>query len=529
MKKYLSVWLERIALGLIVILLLKAWFFGSFIDEQENMTVGWLLSQGLVIYRDFFAHHTPLPYFISSIFFLVGQPPWWVWRLATLGFCLGTGAMVWLKTDRRMKPAILLTGILLSLAVPKLNLQMFLADSFFAYSFLGSLILVISYWRYQLPKFSWTLKWLLFFMFVSGWSTIVALPPFLLLLVGLTWKAWQHSGRSWQPIWSRVKQPMLWFLFSCGIFPLYFAVNGALADFWWSAVIYNQQVYFSTRLAETAAELKWGPFYYAFNRFFHLLISQGQFIWQTVLTFLLTFKGLLFSLGSISQSELWLLVKVWLISPVSALSADVLTVLALGCWAVVLTLLWQKKWLILAAFLLTSGLLYIRNNEIFHLAVLWLLVFWSVSFLLVNAWRRGQRALIFLLGLFLLVAISYFCQSYAEHTRNKTSMISQQQIELARKINQFTRPGDRIQIVGGGLTYYWLADRLPANKMIIYYPWFQPVTSLRQDLITTIATQRARAVILEEEFDLEVVEAIKNNYVAIQGIYLPLVNKGSQP
>jgi hypothetical protein len=38
-------------------------YYGRFVDEGDNLSVGWLLSQGSILYRDVFSHHFPLPYY----------------------------------------------------------------------------------------------------------------------------------------------------------------------------------------------------------------------------------------------------------------------------------------------------------------------------------------------------------------------------------------------------------------------------------------------------------------------------------
>lgn len=520
---------EKLGLLVVLILLFKGWFFGSFIDEQENIVGGWLISQGLVLYRDFFLHHTPWPYYFSSLFFLGGQPPWWLWRALTLSYLLGLGSLLWHTIDRRLRLSLLLTGGLLAVAAPKLNLQMFLADSIFALSFLSSAILLISYRWFQTPSFRFTLKWLLLSFFVSSWSTIVAVPPFLVLLIGLFFTELKHQ-RSWQIIWLESKKPLAWFLFSTAIFPLYFFLNGAWHDFWWSAVTYNQHYYFPIRLAETAAEQQGGTFYYAYTRLAELLTVQGSLIVQTAVTFLLTLKGLVMAIGTVSLAHLAQLVRIWLVTPVMTLASDAYTVLALGWWWLAGILIWQKKWRLMLLLLIGSGLLFIRNNEIFHLSVFFALLFWSISALWIDSLRHkffGQAAL---LGFFLLVVVTHFSQSYVEQLRNHLPIVTQEQRQLAHFLSKQSQTGDRLQVTGGGLTYYLLADRLPASKTILYYSWFAPAGELRQNLLETLENQRASLVLLEEQaaikngtyFDPELVKALQTYYSeAEQGIYLP--------
>ena len=50
-------------LGLSILIGLTKVYFGRFVDEADNITGGWLLSQGYTLYRDVFTHHFPFPYY----------------------------------------------------------------------------------------------------------------------------------------------------------------------------------------------------------------------------------------------------------------------------------------------------------------------------------------------------------------------------------------------------------------------------------------------------------------------------------
>src|SRR5206468_5599390 len=64
-------------------------------DEGDNLLGGWLVSQGQVVYRDFFSQHTPFGYIYAALFELLCGRNWVVHRhsvallgLATLGYLL---------------------------------------------------------------------------------------------------------------------------------------------------------------------------------------------------------------------------------------------------------------------------------------------------------------------------------------------------------------------------------------------------------------------------------------------------------
>lgn len=52
-----------ILLGISFLIALTKVYYGRFVDEGDNLSVGWLLSQGSILYRDVFSHHFPFPYY----------------------------------------------------------------------------------------------------------------------------------------------------------------------------------------------------------------------------------------------------------------------------------------------------------------------------------------------------------------------------------------------------------------------------------------------------------------------------------
>ncbi len=54
------------------ILLFQNRFWLRFVDESDNLTVGWLISKGYVLYRDTFSHHMPFPYYYAGLLIKLG-------------------------------------------------------------------------------------------------------------------------------------------------------------------------------------------------------------------------------------------------------------------------------------------------------------------------------------------------------------------------------------------------------------------------------------------------------------------------
>ncbi len=99
-------------------LLVIAFFIGcltiyweAFVDEADNLVVGWLLTERYVLYRDIFSHHFPFPYYWSAVIVsLFGKSIFtvrlsvWLFQIISLGaamrlsgyhLLLGLAALIW--------------------------------------------------------------------------------------------------------------------------------------------------------------------------------------------------------------------------------------------------------------------------------------------------------------------------------------------------------------------------------------------------------------------------------------------------
>src|SRR5687767_6441243 len=44
----------------------RQWWPG-FVDESDNFLGGYVIARGYVLYRDYFSHHMPLPYYLAAV------------------------------------------------------------------------------------------------------------------------------------------------------------------------------------------------------------------------------------------------------------------------------------------------------------------------------------------------------------------------------------------------------------------------------------------------------------------------------
>jgi hypothetical protein len=127
-----------------VVLALTAWTLlalgvmrlPTFVDEADNVLGGCLMARGAVIYRDFFSHHFPLPYYLLSLFSAPFDCSVLFSRVLVVAL-LGVGSLAFYAVSRA--PATLLAPVIVAMAAPAYYAHLYLAESFIG---LGLLLVV---------------------------------------------------------------------------------------------------------------------------------------------------------------------------------------------------------------------------------------------------------------------------------------------------------------------------------------------------------------------------------------------------
>lgn len=96
-------WLRRNWLGGLLLLVafgigLITLFWGTFVDEGDNLAVGLLLSRGSVLYRDVFSHHFPFAYYWMAVVTGLFGPSIAAARISILFFEIGSFAWAMVLT-----------------------------------------------------------------------------------------------------------------------------------------------------------------------------------------------------------------------------------------------------------------------------------------------------------------------------------------------------------------------------------------------------------------------------------------------
>jgi hypothetical protein len=258
-----------------------------FVDEANNVLGACQIARGAVPYRDFFSHHFPLPYYLLASLGQSGACS--VLAARYLGIAALAVAMVGftLVTRNHLAPLALL---IVALSGPSYYAQMYLAETVMSVGLILTLALLTDRAR-RLPRpVGFALRVIALLMLASSSQIGLMITAILLPLMLI-----RAAGQRLLVLVSGAV--------ALGIWPLFFAVQGAFRAFVEQAFLFNIEIYsdyLDVKLTSPVA-LLWQTLAFVRHRFsFVVDWLAGQDADPTVATFAAGFElGLLVLLAAL--------------------------------------------------------------------------------------------------------------------------------------------------------------------------------------------------------------------------------------
>jgi hypothetical protein len=269
--------------GLLLLALLAFWGVAHepvFVDEADNVMGACLIARGEHLYRDFFSHHFPMPYYTLAAF---GEPlscSVLAGRLVGIVSLTLAGA-VFVKIARN--PGAALALVIVALAAPAYDSQLFLAETVLSAGLIVVLAFLTDHGRRRRDLVSIGLRCI--GLTILAWSSpiglMMAAVVIPIMIVG--------AGRPLTPIVATCAVSLL-------VWPLSLLLRGSLSAFFEQAILFNIQVY-STFLdvsLTSPQSLLWQAFSFVRHRFSFVVDWMiGQKTDASPATFAVAFEFLL--------------------------------------------------------------------------------------------------------------------------------------------------------------------------------------------------------------------------------------------
>lgn len=518
-KRFTYIHLSFIVIS--ILFFLSVWY-GAFGDEQENFAAGWLISQGLLPYKDFFFHHTPVPFFISSILFIQTHHNFWLFRVVVLIFHFLSWIFLIKLLPRKWAWSVPLFILLLCFSIPVFLMQMFLADTLAA---IALVVLSVAWWTY-LGKTTKLHAEQVFWVTVicstvAVWSSITSvLSVFVILGTAAVYLGWGGIQKFVHEVgYTKLLVGTLLF-FSI---PLFYFVTGNWSSFYWSVYEYNQSFYFPYRLASTPDAVSHNFLTTILENYYNFLVTTAWRITIAFYLFLLTIKTSFITF--LTHHSLSTVLSHWWIAVVS-LQTILYTYQSLAVLSLLITvlycLIYQRRWVI--PLILLSITLRSRTNEIFHESPFYVAVWLLLCVVLISSYQKKQRNFFYITTALYVSWISILFPTYWQYIREREPIVLPEMQIQAEYIQKYSKPNDRLLVLGGNTMYYLLSEHLPATKQMYYLPWFAIVPQMHDEVANTILEKRADVVLLEdfsqsyekEHFAHDIAEDLRANYKLVE-------------
>lgn len=495
----------------------SAIWFGSFGDEQENIAAGWLMSQGLMPYTDFFFHHTPFPFVVSRLLFPFAINAYWLFRLMMLLIHLGTWIYLAKRFSQRMSWSVALTVVLVGLGIPTFLLQMFLADTLASLA----LVVLVSIWVIHFTQKTITAKELFWVsilaIFVSVWSSITTVLSIAVIVLTIC------SMLGWNEIKKFIGQ-VKWLNILAGVallvsFPVLYAVTGHWKVFYWAVFEYNNKYYLPFRLTDIETSSHANFILTVFYDYLDFVSKTGGEVVTAIFNFFLTIKGSFLALVHHKSAEiLGQHLSVALDSLHSTMARDeslgVVTLFAL----VVSYALFHRKWLV--PLILLSITLRSRTNEIFHLSPFYVGLWFCLSVLLIWALQEKKKKLLVFCSALYITWFMYLSPGYVDHLKKRTPIILPEMQLQAADLRKHSTNSDTLLVLGGNVMYYPLTGLLPATPQIYYHPWFAVAPIMHDEVMSAVMEKKATVILLEDfeesykptHFAFDIAQRVRSEY-----------------
>ncbi len=469
-------------------LLFQNRLWADFPDEGDNFAGGWLISKGYVLYKDTFSHHMPFPYYYASLLIKLGLNDISGLRIGMSLTILFFWILILVIFKDKINYKLLCIIIFLSaIAHPIFWGHMFLADSFFAYSFL-----IIFLYFFSNPQLNFNIKdeiIIASMIYISIMSVLVSIIPIMFLGVYYTIiklsQFYVEKANIKNKVFGELKFVLIIFIpFSLSL--VYFYFIGSLQEFFNQAYLFNK-IYYS-QFTGTLTN----------PQFFSIIKAYSEFI----LNFFVSDYG-------------------WLINGKSF-------VCSWGC-----TPLFFEGFLVISN-LITSVIFWVKRNKSFaifyffclglslmqrvwvHAIPYYLLSFFSISLIITEAYelfsyRLRNHQLITKINLWLIPIIIYaflaimflgvISYAYVSNGSGIGANIAYVS-DYDRIIQTITLPNDTIWVAPLQPSLYFINNRLPASRYTFYLPWQSISEEINKEILEDLNVKKPPLIIFSRDVEI---------------------------
>ncbi len=218
----------------------------SYPDEFDNISGGWFILHGKLIYTGWFTHHGPFPYYLAALLEIFSGDSFVRFRLmyavAMLAYFIGISYLLKGRVSELSQKLFLVFTAVFGIAATYYWAHMLLADNVAALTFVPVFIVIIDKLFTKKP---FTLNDILFLSilmacgFYASLAYIYVLAFFAVVILGnyyWTEKKKLHGVLAWL-------KPLVMFAIPHLVFGLYLVLTGSVSAYYHDAWVFNEKYY----------------------------------------------------------------------------------------------------------------------------------------------------------------------------------------------------------------------------------------------------------------------------------------------
>ena len=449
--------------GIVFLLMSSFAVSGTFTDESDNIRGGMIIARGGVLYRDYVTQHTPVVYYLCSIFALLGAGSVQQFRLSYYivtaviwGFLYGRHESVFGKRKMFLLP--ILEVIFITSVVPGQGWQI-LSDGVQG---LCMVALLLEFLRYKEDKaIGWdrciVISACIWGSFGSAFVSAYAILVVVMIVVVLEGFYWSKEKISLKGFFQRYYKLMIAVIVPLICAILYFKWNQCLGRAYQQFYLFNREVYpkytdFGDNLLQ--------PFVNAVNYFFSILANNMNQIVQA-----------------------------------SATSLVILQLVIVVCATMVVIMLAVKKRYVEAITLFLVMCCCATRGYGFHGMAAWYVAVMIILLFIEELRSIFPKIGAACLGIAALYMLSIYINSVSGNLLYKQTAVS----ELESRIVEITEDKEDILLDAYccDSIYLLYKNRYPVNKAVYMLPWY--MDWYEEETVQTLQTNRPRIVVYYPE------------------------------
>lgn len=462
--------------GLSFLLLCTFAVAGEFCDESDNMYGGIVIANGGVLYRDYVTQHTPVTYYLCSIFALLGARSVEQFRLSYYVAESFVWSFLYFRHSEKFGKKMFLLPILeiicISTAVTPYGTQV-LSDGIQGILFV---VLTIEYLRYlDDKKLGWIRSIILSICiwgsfgaaFISAYSLIwVAAIVFVVEIVN--WKKEKYKFSRYTAFIISLSVPFLLAI-------IYFKINHALGRAYEQFYLFNREVYPKyITLGSNIAQ----PFINGVQNFISIIANNIN------------------SLITANTTNIILLQLVVLV-----------------LFIIIVILLFEKKKYFICSMLFLTMMFSATRGYDFHGMAAWYIAVMGITFYYDLIWEKLKISSIgrISLGIIAIFLLSTFIIEVGNNLLYRQSSISELESKVIELTEEDENKGIFLDVITSGSLYYFYKERYPVNSAVFVLPWY--MDWYEQDNIVALNEKQPKVVVYNEDQDVWGYKHFSANFV----------------